>query len=299
MRRILPVVVLACLASACSQDSAPPTRPSPNPSRVQLAVFPPAVLLSGSDATITITVKDDAGTLVANTPVSMTTSTGTLSASSLTTDSNGLATVRLTAAEPAHVTATVGGGTNFLSVPAIEPFTVRLTSDGSGVAARITGTVSANMAAVSPPAPVEISASCDEALGFQTSPTAGFGASTFTCVYPTLGQYTAVMRAKAANGWTATAQLPVRTSTVPLTITGSQVDTSPDDAVWLFDVQPHQAGVAYYRWDFGDNGNADAESLPARHTYLRSGFMDIVVTARASDGAVVGSGRATIRVVFQ
>jgi hypothetical protein len=80
--------------------------------RVSVSANPTSLSATGGASTITAHVVDINGNALSSTPVTFTTTAGTLSAATVTTDAGGVASTVLTTFQPATVTATVGAGSS-------------------------------------------------------------------------------------------------------------------------------------------------------------------------------------------
>jgi hypothetical protein len=81
-------------------------------SRVSIAANPAVLPTNGGSSTITASVFDVNGSMLSSTPVTFATTAGTISATTMSTDASGNASIILTTFQQATVTATVGAGSS-------------------------------------------------------------------------------------------------------------------------------------------------------------------------------------------
>jgi hypothetical protein len=212
---------------------------------------------------VTARVTDGQGGLIEGTPVSFTSSTGTLSASSATTSSSGTASVTLSANDAARVTASLAGGVSAdIDLRAVAPFTVAIDRpstilvDGTTFAVQVTP----NRDVVSPPAPAVVNLNC------------GFGSTvdvtstrSHRCVFPSAGDFTVQATAQTASGWTVSDSVRVSATTTgtpsspsptaAVTLSGIELGRNPDSSWWRFTASA-TIPMRQFEFDFGDGNSA-------------------------------------------
>ena len=274
MRRILMLVCAAgLLVTGCEDpDSGPTTRPSPTASRVMLTAFPTTVLRSGSDVTVTARVTSDLGANVEGTPVTFSTTAGTLSTTSALTSSLGSASVTLSGGDPARVTATASGVSNDIEIGATAPFAVTVATpsqvftDGATFGVDVTP----NRDAVNPPGPVALTLNCG--VGDTVDVTID---RSRRCVFPSAGEFTVQAAGRAANGWTTTDSVRVtatsRTSPPPssssgaLSLSAVEIGSGVGYAEWRFTATA-SAPMNSFEFAFGDYKDVPPGNDPSKGT---------------------------------
>lgn len=252
------ICAASLIATGCDDaDAVATTRPSPTPSRVSLTAFPTTVLRSGSDVTITARITDDLGGNIEGTPVTFSTTNGSLSTTTALTSSLGSAIVTLSASDAARVTANATGLSSDVEVAAMSPFAVSLSRPSQVFMEGATFDVDviANRDAINPPGPSGVTLNC----GFGDTVDVTATRST-RCVFPSAGEFNVVATARAANGWTTTdsARVTAVSRTAPpsssagaITVTPSEITRGDDYAEWRFLVSS-SVPMNRVEFDFGD-----------------------------------------------
>jgi hypothetical protein len=219
----------------------------------------PTVIAAGSamTSTITVTVRDLMGILVANAPVTFTTTLGTLSSSTETTNSNGIATVNLSPGPTpgtAVVTATWGSVSKSISVT-IASGTLSVSADPSTLAAgsTMTSTITAHVALNGTPLVGEtVTFSATPTLGTLSSATATTDAQGDATVTFTPGTNTGTTTITAEWG-TLTQSTPVNIAVGMVSvqanatiITANSADTAVITVTVLLDGSPVSNGVVTF-----------------------------------------------------
>jgi hypothetical protein len=168
--------------------------------RVILAANPAVLPTVGGVASITASVIDLNGNALSNAPVTFTTTAGTLSASVISTDASGIASVSLTTVQDATVTASVGA------------------AGSSGTGGTTTQTGSNNQATVT----VSLTGAPSLSITVPTTPpSAGLPAS-----------YTFTVSAGSGGGTTSPSPGTTTTTTVPATTSPRAVAMKSLDIDW-------------------------------------------------------------------
>jgi len=245
----------------------------------------PATISPGGRSTITATVSDSAGTVIAGIPVTFTTDNGSLNFSVVNTDANGNASAVLTTSKTAKVTATAGvgststSGTTTTTTPApsgnvtvtVEPLpTVSISASANPqVNVPVTFTI------VAQPGTGGSATIQDVSVDFGDGEVAQLGAATGTTpvqhVYQTGGSKTARAtvvdsiggRNSAATVLFVQPQAPI----VSLTYTSSTVGVTTT-ANFTATVTPSSTSVAQYVWTFGDGSSQTTSNNTVSHPYV-------------------------------
>jgi hypothetical protein len=273
--------------------------------RIQVTANPSTVPASGGSSTISATVFDTNGNPLSGIPVSFSTDFGSLSSTSATTSSSGVAQVVLTTNRDATVTASAGltGGTsgitgsvkviaNTLPTLAIEVTTATPTED-QATNFRITAGPAAQDSFQS--VTVNFGDGNTRSLGPMSAGTS----TTVSNVYRSDGTFTVTVTGTGNSGGTqrATAVVTINpraaiTATVTATPTSGPVAT-----LFKFDAAVSGAAetnISSYRWDFGD-GVVDTGGKSTTHKYALPNTYVVRVTVTTGDGNS-GSGRTEVLV---
>jgi adhesin/invasin len=301
--RALLILPLVYVLVGCDKDAPLPTRPSPVASQVAFSISPQSLLLSGSSVQVSARFRDPQGTNVTQTPVTFTTSTGTLSAATINTDDAGFATVTLAANEAAYLTASTSSAAGAVSVPAVAPFSVSVTPNGS-IVEKVPALMIVSLTPGAPgaPSPSAVTLAC----GLDGAKPISGGSG--TCTFDAQGFYP-VTAAATINGWTTTAttMVDVRAAAAPppapapippSPAQGLQANVSCIGSTSNRRIACNVTSLAYNTrpvpiseiddvdWDWGD-GSVDHAQGPARsHEYGLDGTYQIhtTVTAQTADG---------------
>jgi hypothetical protein len=246
----------------------------------------PATIAPGGKSTVTATISDAGGSLIAGVPVTFTTDNGSLNASIVTTDASGNASAVLTTSKTAKVTATVGvgststSGTTTTTTPAptgnvtvtVEPLpTISITTTGNAqVGIPVTFTVTAQPGAGGSATIQDVTV--DFGDGESASLGAATGATPVQHVYQTSGSKTARATVVDSNGGrnsSATVvfvqtQAPIVSLTFASTTPGAVAGTT--DVTFTATVTPSGTAVAQYVWNFGDGTSRTTTGAGAETT---------------------------------
>lgn len=267
--------------------------------RVLVSASPQTLGPAGGSATISARVEDGAGSAVAGVPVTFSTDTGTLSASSATTDASGVATVTLNTSRPSKVTANVAGKTADVTV-GLNPRTgITLAGPTTAVSAGVPATFTVNVGSTSNVRDVIV----DFGDGSRRSLGAISGSTTINHTYNVAGTYTVTATALEASGFSETVSTDI--SVLPgqppaVTITASNNNPSVGETVILTaQVSGATSTVTRYEWNFGAGAiPATAETTGNRATVSYTTTGTKVVTVRVVQGTGP-SGEGTTAIVVK
>jgi hypothetical protein len=245
----------------------------------------PSTISPGNKSTVTATVSDTTGALIAGVPVTFSTDNGSTNPSVVTTDASGNASTVLTTTKTAKVTATAGigststSGTTTTTVAApsasvtvtVEPLpTVSITVTGNPqVGLPVTFTVTAQPgtggSATIQNVTIDFGDGASQALGAIT------GATPVQHVYTTDGSKTVRVTVTDSNGGSSSAATIVFVQTqnpiVSLTIASTSTVGATKTVNFVATVTPAGASVAQYVWNFGDGQSQTTFTNTVSHDY--------------------------------
>lgn len=272
--------------------------------RIQLTASPGSVSSGGGSSQITAIVTDANGNPLTSIAVNFSTDAGTLSNSTVSTDSNGQVRTTLTTSRDATVTATTGAGstgsgvTGTVKVTVLSQPTVSITSSsapsaGSATTFTVTANPAANSGAVIQDVRVDFGDGSSVALGATT------GSVSVQHVYQSSGTFTATVTARDSNGGTASAStVVVVAAQQPLAVNlATTQSTSGVNTTVNFTATVTPAGtpVASYAWNFGDLTSAVTSGNQTNHVYTAgSGAKTVTLTVTSTSGQ---TGSTTTSVV--
>jgi Big-like domain-containing protein/PKD domain-containing protein len=267
--------------------------------RVLVSATPQTLGPAGGSSIVSARVEDASGAGVAGVPVTFTSDAGSLSASSATTDANGVATVTLNTSRAAKVTANVAGKTADVTV-GLNPRTgITLTGPTTPVSAGVPATFTVAVGSTANVRDVTV----DFGDGTRRSLGALSVSTTINHTYTEPGTYAVTATALEASGFTE--QVSTDISVLPgqppaVTITASNNNPSVGETVILTaDVSGATSTVVSYEWNFGaDAVPATAVTTGNRATvsYIATGTK--VVTVRVNQGSGP-SGEGTTAIVVK
>jgi mucin-2 len=240
----------------------------------------PATIAPGGTSTITATVSDATGTVVAGIPVTFTTDNGSMDASVVMTDTSGKASAVLNTSKTAKVTASAGvastNGTTTTPAPSasvtvtVEPLpTASIAASGNAqVNLPVTFTITAQPGTGGSTTVENVTVNFGD--GSSTSLGAATGTSTVQHVYTSDGPKTARVTVRDSNGGTTSAATIVFVQTqapiVSLTYTSTPgvVTTAVN---FTATVTPSGTSVAQYVWNFGDGQSQTTFTNTVSHNY--------------------------------
>ena len=240
----------------------------------------PATIAPGGTSTITATVSDSTGTVIAGIPVTFTTDNGSMNSSVVTTDASGNASAVLTTSRTAKVTASAGvattSGETTTAAPsasvtvAVEPLpTASISASGNAqVNLPVTFTITAQPGTGGSTTVQNVSVNFGD--GSVESLGAATGTTTVQHVYRSDGPKTARVTVTDSNGGSTSAATIVFVQTqapiVSLTYTSSPgaVTTAVN---FTATVSPPGTSVAQYVWNFGDGQSQTTFTNTVSHNY--------------------------------
>ncbi len=255
--------------------------------RVLVSANPQTLGASGGTATITARVEDVSGSGLSGVPVTFTTDAGTLTATTSSTDQNGVATTTLTTTKQAIVTANVAGKTATVTV-GLNPRTgISLTAPATTISAGVPATFTVGISNTANIRDVTI----QFGDGAQQSLGAISGSTTIQHTYTAEGTYQVRAVATDATGFsetvsTAVTILPGQPPAV--TITASNNNPSVGEIVLLTaNVSGATSTILRYEWDFGGASAvpATATTTGNRATVSWTGVGTKVITVRVVPAA--------------
>ncbi|MEN3339414.1 MAG: hypothetical protein V7647_3090 [Acidobacteriota bacterium] len=267
--------------------------------RVLVSATPQTLGPAGGNSTISARVEDASGAGVPGVTVTFSSDTGTLSASSATTDASGVATVTLNTSRPSKVTANVAGKTADVSV-GLNPRTgITISGPTTPVSAGVPATFTVNVGSTANVRDVIV----DFGDGTRRSLGAISGSTTINHTYTTEGTYTVTATAQEASGFSESVSTDV--SVLPgqppaVTITASNNNPSVGETVILTaQVSGATSTVTRYEWNFGAGAiPATAETTGNRATVSYTTTGTKVVTVRVVQGSGP-SGEGTTAIVVK
>jgi hypothetical protein len=232
---------------------------------------------SGGTSTVSARVEDTAGNPLSGVAVQFSTTRGTLSSTSATTNSAGVASVTLTTTSEATVTATAGSKSGTATVTPATRSGLSISSPTTIVAsapAQFTFTLS-NTAGVQNVIVDWNDGTTPRPIGVQTS-------NVQTHVFPDAGNYTVTATALMTDGSTET---PVH-SGISAGAFAVGLSVSPANGAvnstftFTATVTPNTVNVFEYRWDFDGNGTDDRQTdgPVTTFSYSSSGTRQVRVT---------------------
>lgn len=271
--------------------------------RVIVSASPQTLGPSGGLSIISARVEDTSGSPLVGVPVTFTTDNGTLTVTSATTDSNGVATTTLNTPRQAKVTANVAGKTAEVTV-GLNPRTgISISAPTTAVSAGLPATFTVNVASTANIRDVTV----DFGDGRSQSLGAISGSTTIQHTYTEAGTYVVRATATDSSGFSE----PVSTSVTILpgqapsvTITPSNSNPSRNEVVtFTANVQNASTTILRYEWDFGEDSNprtAVTTGNRATTTYNASGTKTITVrvvqaAGPSGDGLTVVNVRTTLQ----
>jgi PKD repeat protein len=248
---------------------------------------PSSVSLNGGTAKIIAQVLDAAGNGLSNVLVIFSTTAGSLSASSVTTDSTGTATTNLTTTSKATVTATAGGknATVDVNVAALPTITLSASPTAPVAGQPVTFTIGIDATnAVNPVRNVRIDFGDGdfEDLGVVT------GSTSASHVYDNDGNQTVTVTVTDTAGQQARQVLAlVVLPSAPIAVTVSPSTAQKGVSVTFTATATVSGNVAIesYDWNFGDGTAKTTTGNQTSKVYNAAGTFHLKVTAHATDGS--------------
>ena len=264
--------------------------------RVLISASPQTLGPSGGTSTITARVEDTSGTGLSGIPVTFSTDAGSLSSSSVTTDSAGNASTTLTTSRQSKVTANVIGKTAEVTI-ALNPRTgITLAGPTTPVSAGvpITFTVGVGTAANIRDVIVDFGDGDRRSLGAISGPT------TIQHTYNEAGTFAVSATAIEASGFsetvsTAVTILPGQPPAVIITASNNNPSVG-ETVIFTATVSGATSTILRYEWNFGAGAvpaTAEVTSNRATASYVNTGTKIITVRVVQATGPS-GDGQTAI-----
>jgi adhesin/invasin len=258
--------------------------------RVSLTANPTSVSAAGGTTTLTATVFDTGGNRLEGVPVSFSATAGTISASTVTSDSNGEARATLTTTRTSTVTARLGGTADGLSaqveITAVAQPTVTVTPSPSAPFAGqiVTFSITATGADGTPIRTVSID------YGDGRVDTSG-PTSSAQHVYASAGTYRITVTVEDTSGGkgSGTTTLVVAATPPPIVTLNASSQAITLGAIVNFTVTVTPQGgytpiIQSVSWNFGDGNTATTNSTTRSHLYGSTGNFGASAVVRFTDG---------------
>lgn len=291
--------------------------------KVVVNASPATVPALGGSSTISATVFDVNGSLMASIPVTFTTTAGTLSSGVVNTDATGIASTTLTTAQTSTVTANVGVGNSSsptTSTPTTgTPSTGTPTTTTPAASGQASGSVTVNISTaptlvITPPTTAPTAGNVatftfavtaaagangsairnlnvDWGDGNQQDLGAVTGNATVVHTYTSSGTFVITATVSDAAGNATKVSTIVFVQVAPPLSVGVSASASISGANTIESFTATVTGLGNsvaqnYHWVFGDNTTADTSTNQTSHTYVTgSGAKNVSVTVTTSTGA--------------
>ena len=263
--------------------------------RLTVSASPQNLAPTGGTTQVSARVEDASGAGLVGVPVSFSTTTGQLSASSAVTDQTGTARTTLTTSTEATVTASVAGKTAETKV-ALNPRTgISLSGPDTPVSAGQPASFTVGVGATANVRDVTV----DFGDGRQQSLGAISGQTTVQHTYTTADTYQVTATATEASGFTER----VGTSVTILPGQPPGVIVTPSDPTptvgqiitFTATVSGATSTIQEYQWDFGDGTSTTTTGPQITKSYATPGTKVIRVTVVQASGPS-GQGQTTVDV---
>lgn len=263
--------------------------------RVLISASPQTLGPAGGTAQITARVENTAGAPLAGVPVTFSTNSGQLSATSATTDDSGTARTSLTTTREATVTANVAGKTAELTV-GLNPRTgVSITGPATSVAAGLPATFTVGVGQNANVRDVTV----DFGDGSVRSLGAISGSTPVQHTYTTAGSYPVSATATEASGFTerVSTSVTILPGQPPgVIIQASSASPTVNQIITLTaNVSGATSTIQRYIWDFGDGTTRITTGPQTTKAYSTTGTKVIQVTVEQAVGPS-GQGATTVDV---
>ena len=263
--------------------------------RVLISASPQTLGPSGGTAQISARVEDVGGGGVIGVPVTFSTNTGQLTASSVMTDDTGTARTTLTTTREATITANVAGKTAEITV-GLNPRTgVTLSGPTNSIAAGLPASFTVGVGGTANVRDVTV----DFGDGVRQSLGALSGSTTVQHTYVLPGTFNVSAIATEASGFTE--QVSTSVTILPgqppgVIITPSNTSPTRNQIITLTaTVSGATSTILQYQWDFGDGTTATTTGPQITKSYADVGTKVIRVTVVQAVGPS-GQGQATVDV---
>jgi hypothetical protein len=260
--------------------------------RIAVTASPQALPATGGPSTITARVEDQQGNGLLGVPVSFSTNAGTLSATNVITDANGVATTTLTTNAAATVTASAGGGSGTTAGPT--PATVNVTIKPRTI---LTLTVPAT-AAVSVPTSITVGPGEGSAIIVSASIDFGDGdvqqlgaisqSRNVIHLYGDTGTHTVTLKATDGDGVTTETSSQIAVTALSATLACAPVTVTFGGSVTCTaTLAPTTASIDSYSWEMGvgEPVPPPGKSPSIQWIFNTRGTKTVKVTIRPTAGA--------------
>ena len=275
--------------------------------RVQMSAIPRTLPSSGGTSLITAQISDDGGSPISGLPITFTTDAGTLTTSSVTTDSNGTASTTLTTAATAHVVAlfpgAAGGDTGSGSGSTGSANSVTVTVGAKALAGFSASPTSAPAGTpivftVTPASSSNIQGGTINYGDGQSDSLGALGstAQTFQHVYRSIGTFTATVTANDATGGPQTLSQTVIIGALSVSLAASPNPVTAGSPTVLTATVPAGIQVASYTFTFDDAPPVTQTGNSVSKVFNTRGNHVVRVDVTAVGGA---TGQATTNVSVQ
>ena len=194
---------------------------------ISVTATPSSVSQSGGTVTISALVFDEQSNPLSGIPVQFVSSTGQLSPTTATTDSNGIARTQLTTTQTATVNAIAGAAKGEVRVDVSTAPSVQITAPDTAVAGvPVAVTVSTTSGNTSAPRQIQ-TLEVDFGDGFVETRSNVTGSAAFTHTYSQARGYTISARAVDVSGNTGSAQKAIVVNRATPTVTETPTDPTP------------------------------------------------------------------------
>ena len=237
---------------------------------ISLTATPSSVSQSGGTVTISALVFDEQSNPLPGIPVQFVSSTGTLSPTSATTDSNGIARTQLSTTQTATVNAIAGAAKGEVRVEVSTAPTVTITAPDTAVAGvPVAVTVSTTSGNTSAPRQIQ-TLEVDFGDGSVETRSNVTGSAAFTHTYSQARGYTISARAVDVAGNTGAAQKAIVVTRATPSVTVTPSDSTPTAGTatgFTIAAQPGTNGPPIQSWTAFVNGTAVASGSGANGAF--------------------------------
>jgi hypothetical protein len=216
---------------------------------------------SGGTTTVTARVEDTNGNGLVGVPVLFTTTKGTFSASTVNTNSSGLATTQLTTGGKAEVTATVGAVSGKVTIDVASRASITVTGPTGVTAISAPATFTVTVGTTQPLKSSSIN------FGDGQAKALGTGNTSVTHFYSSSGIYDVTVTGVDIDGESVYNTIQVAIVKLSATVSGPASVARGDVASFTVAILPDTAQINYYHWDFGDGTSVDSTGKTQNHVY--------------------------------
>jgi hypothetical protein len=260
---------------------------------VSVTTTPQSLGISGGTTQVVASVVDEGGSALGGVPVTFSTDKGSISPSTVTTDSSGTATATLTTTATAKITAAVGTltGTATVTVAArsLTSFTASpsATSAGVPITFTVTPATGANISNVR----VDFGDGNSRNLGGISA------ASTLSYPYNSSGSFTATATATDGTSETGSLTTTVTVGSLPVTLNASPNPAVVNSPVTFTVSGLGSAQVDHFTWTWDDGTPTQTTTGPQNpHTFTTRGIKNVRVDVFGVGGGKIGTAPLTMDV---